>query len=225
MWKNWPFICVHAEGRCKVLPGQEASRDHHSDWTQVCFGFMSSLGGWRFQCHLPTSPEEWFGGSWGTLTEWEKISTCSDNALKSVDIQECLLSLVVGGFHSSWHLFGISDDREQWDWSQTAHHWDWLVFQLLWASQYLSNLFEPVVQLRVSCSLHLSIWLDFVFFFFMLKGCIIISFPSPGRICRSKGVFLHTDAAQAVGKIPINVSDWKIDLMSISGHKIYGPKG
>ncbi|XP_029946805.1 cysteine desulfurase [Salarias fasciatus] len=46
-----------------------------------------------------------------------------------------------------------------------------------------------------------------------------------GRICRSKGVFLHTDAAQAVGKIPINVSDWKIDLMSISGHKIYGPKG
>ncbi|CAN9511984.1 unnamed protein product [Ophioblennius macclurei] len=46
-----------------------------------------------------------------------------------------------------------------------------------------------------------------------------------GRICRSKGVFLHTDAAQAVGKIPIDVSDWKIDLMSISGHKIYGPKG
>lgn len=46
-----------------------------------------------------------------------------------------------------------------------------------------------------------------------------------GQICRSKGVFLHTDAAQAVGKIPINVSDWKVDLMSISGHKIYGPKG
>ncbi|XP_005811877.1 cysteine desulfurase, mitochondrial [Xiphophorus maculatus] len=46
-----------------------------------------------------------------------------------------------------------------------------------------------------------------------------------GQICRSKGVFLHTDAAQAVGKIPISVSDWKVDLMSISGHKIYGPKG
>ncbi|KAF3690207.1 Cysteine desulfurase, mitochondrial [Channa argus] len=46
-----------------------------------------------------------------------------------------------------------------------------------------------------------------------------------GKICRSKGVFFHTDAAQAVGKIPINVTDWKIDLMSISGHKIYGPKG
>ncbi|CAI5687122.1 unnamed protein product [Oreochromis niloticus] len=46
-----------------------------------------------------------------------------------------------------------------------------------------------------------------------------------GQICRSKGVFFHTDAAQAVGKIPISISDWKIDLMSISGHKIYGPKG
>uniref|UniRef100_A0A1A8BJ74 Cysteine desulfurase n=1 Tax=Nothobranchius kadleci TaxID=1051664 RepID=A0A1A8BJ74_NOTKA len=45
------------------------------------------------------------------------------------------------------------------------------------------------------------------------------------QVCRSKGVFFHTDAAQAVGKIPINVSDWKVDLMSISGHKIYGPKG
>ncbi|XP_034020363.1 cysteine desulfurase, mitochondrial [Thalassophryne amazonica] len=46
-----------------------------------------------------------------------------------------------------------------------------------------------------------------------------------GQICRSKGVFFHTDAAQAVGKIPISVSDCKVDLMSISGHKIYGPKG
>lgn len=46
-----------------------------------------------------------------------------------------------------------------------------------------------------------------------------------GKICRAKGVFFHTDAAQAIGKIPINVSNTDIDLMSISGHKIYGPKG
>lgn len=46
-----------------------------------------------------------------------------------------------------------------------------------------------------------------------------------GQICRSKKVFFHTDGAQAVGKIPIDVNEWNIDLMSISGHKIYGPKG
>jgi len=46
-----------------------------------------------------------------------------------------------------------------------------------------------------------------------------------GKICRSKKVFLHTDAAQAVGKIPLDVNKMNIDLMSISGHKIYGPKG
>ena len=46
-----------------------------------------------------------------------------------------------------------------------------------------------------------------------------------GRLCRSKRVFFHTDAAQAVGKIPVDVGAWNVDLMSISGHKIYGPKG
>ncbi len=46
-----------------------------------------------------------------------------------------------------------------------------------------------------------------------------------GKLCRSKRIFFHTDAAQAVGKIPINVNKDKIDLLSISGHKIYGPKG
>ncbi|MFL5269776.1 MAG: aminotransferase class V-fold PLP-dependent enzyme [Stellaceae bacterium] len=46
-----------------------------------------------------------------------------------------------------------------------------------------------------------------------------------GALCRSRNVLFHTDAAQAVGKIPLDVEAMKIDLLSISGHKVYGPKG
>jgi cysteine desulfurase len=46
-----------------------------------------------------------------------------------------------------------------------------------------------------------------------------------GKICRERGVLFHSDGAQAVGKVPVDVEAMNLDLLSISAHKIYGPKG
>jgi cysteine desulfurase len=54
---------------------------------------------------------------------------------------------------------------------------------------------------------------------------VIQDIPAIGEICRSRGIIFHVDAAQATGKVPVDLSALKVDLMSFSAHKTYGPKG
>lgn len=54
---------------------------------------------------------------------------------------------------------------------------------------------------------------------------VIQDLEAIGRLCREKGIIFHCDATQAAGKIDLNVDRLNVDLMSLSGHKVYGPKG
>ena len=53
----------------------------------------------------------------------------------------------------------------------------------------------------------------------------ILPIPEIGKVCHEKGVLFHTDAVQAAGKLPLYGARWQVDAMSVSAHKLHGPKG
>jgi len=46
-----------------------------------------------------------------------------------------------------------------------------------------------------------------------------------GELCRSRGVLVHVDAAQSIGKVPVPLDEWEVDVVALTAHKVYGPKG
>lgn len=54
---------------------------------------------------------------------------------------------------------------------------------------------------------------------------VVQDIPALGALCRKRGVLFHVDAAQSIGKIAVPAADWPVDLISLTAHKVYGPKG